>query len=86
LIVSSRSIRPRRKFSVRPVSVNGNGSARAAAAAAAIRSVALPSSKIGASGLPLASSIEQPTSPASAASLIVSATTSGVSPNPLTDS
>src|SRR5437764_827782 len=73
LIVSSRSDRPRRKFSVRPVSVNGNGNARAAAAAAAIRSVARPSSYIGASGLPLASSIEQPTNPASAASLIVSA-------------
>jgi hypothetical protein len=56
--------------------VNGNGNARAAAAAAAIRSVAWPISKIGASGLPLASSIEQPTSPDSAASLIVSATIS----------
>jgi hypothetical protein len=40
---------------VRPVSVNGNGKARAAAAAAAMRSRACPNSKIGASGLPLAS-------------------------------
>src|SRR5271169_6474651 len=86
LIVSSRSSRPRKKFSVRPVSVNGNGSARAAAAAAAMRSVAWPSSKIGAPGLPLASSIEQPTSPDSAASLIVSATISGASPKPFSRS
>jgi hypothetical protein len=46
--------RARRKFSVRPVSVNGNGKTRAAAAAA-MRSRACPNSKIGASGLPLAS-------------------------------
>jgi hypothetical protein len=71
---------PAQKILVRPVSVNGNGSARAAAAAAVMRSVAWLSSKIGAPGLPLASSIEQPTSPAFAASLIVSATISGASP------
>jgi hypothetical protein len=42
--------------------------------------------RIGASGLPLASSIEQPTSPASAASLIVSATILGASPKPFSKS
>jgi hypothetical protein len=63
--------------------VNGNGNARAAAAAAAIRSVAWRSSNIGASELPVASSIEQPTSPISAASLIVSATISGRVPETL---
>ena len=42
--------------------------------------------KIGASGLPLASSIEQPTRPVCAASLMVSATTSGASPKPFSRS
>ena len=42
LIVSSRWSRPRRKFSVRPFSVNRNGNPRAASAAAVIRSVAWP--------------------------------------------
>ena len=43
-IVSSRLGLPRKKFSVRAVSVNGNDSARAACTAAATRSVAWPTS------------------------------------------
>ncbi len=44
LITSARSGLPRRKLSVRAVSVNGNDSARAACTAAATRSVACPMS------------------------------------------
>src|SRR3954470_20834772 len=85
-MVSARSGLPRRKFSLRAVSMKGKPTCFAACTAARTRSTAAENSNSGLSLLPVASSIEQPTRPASAASRTVSATTAGESPKPFSRS
>ncbi|SPX87926.1 Uncharacterised protein [Mycobacteroides abscessus] len=79
-MVSVRSGLPQRKFSARAVNVNGNGRSCVVCAAAVMRSTASASGKIGASGRPVASSIDPPTSPEAAASRMVIAMSPMVGP------